>query len=92
MFEVKLHPKVGKFLKKCETELAERIKAKLRLLKEDPFFYLEHYEGDFYKLRVGDYRALIDYTIPVEEDYFVTTQREENIAVFLFVYDHNCLV
>jgi hypothetical protein len=45
-YEVKLHPKVDKFLKKCGKELEERIRNKLRLLKEEPFKYLEHYEGE----------------------------------------------
>lgn len=58
---VKLHSQVDKFLNKCSMDLRERIKNKLRLLQDDPFLYLEHYEGqDFYKLRVGNYRALID--------------------------------
>ena len=26
----------------------------------DPFRYLEHFEGEGYKLRIGEYRALID--------------------------------
>ena len=26
----------------------------------DPFRYLEHFEGEPHKLRIGDYRALID--------------------------------
>ena len=61
MFSIRLHPKVAKFLEKCERTLSQRIKAKLKEVKEDPFVYLEHYEGDdFYKLRIGDYRALID--------------------------------
>ena len=60
-YSVKLHPKVNKFIKKAEKELSERILKKLRELKEEPFRFLEHYEGDdFYKLRIGDYRALID--------------------------------
>jgi len=60
-FCIKLHPKVAKFLKKCDKKLEERIKNKLRLLKVDPFIFLEHYEGEkVYKLRIGDYRALID--------------------------------
>ena len=60
-YTVKLHPKVSKFLDKCEVLLSERIKSKLKLLIEDPFRYLEHYEGnDYFKLRIGDYRALID--------------------------------
>lgn len=61
MYSVRLHPKVAKFIDKCEKQLAERIKGKLKSIKEDPFIYLEHYEGeDFYKLRIGDYRELVD--------------------------------
>ena len=34
---------------------------KVDSIKSEPFQFLEHYEGeDVYKLRVGDYRALID--------------------------------
>ena len=75
-YEVKLHPKVYKFIDKCENQLSERIKNKLKLLKDEPFRYLEHYEGkDFYKLRIGDYRALID----------VDTSRK---IIFVRVLDH----
>lgn len=75
-YSVKLHPKVVKFLDKCDKQLAERIRNKLRLLKEEPFRFLEHYEGkDYYKLRIGDYRALID----------VDTTRE---IIFVRVLDH----
>jgi mRNA-degrading endonuclease RelE of RelBE toxin-antitoxin system len=61
MYSIKLHPKVDKFIRKCEGELAERIRVKLRTLKDDPFRYLEHFSGDdFYKFRIGEFRALID--------------------------------
>ena len=60
-YQIKLHPTVSKFLDKCGVLLSERIKTKLKLLIEDPFRFLEHYEGkDYFKLRIGDYRALID--------------------------------
>lgn len=60
-YEVKLHPNVDKFLHKLDNELSARIKQRFNLLKENPFRYLEHYEGeDCYKFRTGDYRALID--------------------------------
>ncbi len=60
-YEIKLHPKVKKFLDKSEKNVSDRIIKKLKLLKEEPFRFLEHYEGaDYYKLRIGDYRALID--------------------------------
>jgi mRNA interferase RelE/StbE len=59
-FSVVWKPSPSKFLKKLEKEEADRILDKVELLRETPFRYLEHYEGDYYKLRVGDYRALID--------------------------------
>ena len=61
MWEILLHPNVDSFLNSLDASLRERIKNKLRELKEDPFRFLEHFEGsNYYKLRVGDYRALID--------------------------------
>ena len=60
-YEVKLHPKVRKFLDKSDKHISDRIRNRLKLLRENPFHYLEHYEGeDCYKFRLGDYRALID--------------------------------
>jgi len=41
--------------------VSARIIKKVKEMKDDSFHYLEHYEeGDVYKLRIGDYRALID--------------------------------
>jgi len=61
VYHIKLHPTIFKFLNKVEKGLSTRIKNKLKLLKNEPFRYLEHYEGqDVYKLRIGQYRALID--------------------------------
>ena len=61
LYRIKLHPNVQKFLRKCSVFLAERIQNRLRILKRDPFHYLEHYEGaNYYKFRIGSYRALID--------------------------------
>jgi mRNA interferase RelE/StbE len=75
-YQVKLHPKVKQFLDKSNKQLNERIKKRLKLLKEDPFRYLEHYEGEkCYKFRIGDYRALID----------VDNQRK---IIFVRVLDH----
>ncbi|MBI5803315.1 type II toxin-antitoxin system RelE/ParE family toxin [Candidatus Pacearchaeota archaeon] len=49
-----------KFLKQLEKDTAERILNKLEQIKENPFRYFEHYEGEHYKLRIGDYRLLVD--------------------------------
>ena len=50
-----------KFLENLPENISSRILKKIDSIKENPFRYLEHYEGDkLYKLRIGDYRALID--------------------------------
>jgi len=60
-FQVEWSPKASKNLAKLPKYLIERIFDKIDEVKEDPFRYLEHFEGQhFYKLRIGDYRALID--------------------------------
>jgi mRNA-degrading endonuclease RelE of RelBE toxin-antitoxin system len=61
IYEIKLHPKVDKFIKKSDSFIANIIKKRLKLLRDNPFRYLEHYEGEnCYKFRIGDYRALVD--------------------------------
>ena len=48
-------------LNKLDKQIKERIWNKLQLCKENPFRFLEHLEeiGGF-KLRIGDYRAIVD--------------------------------
>ena len=59
-YSVKVDKKAQNFLDKLSQDVALRIINKLEQIKENPFHYLEHYEGQYYKLRIGDYRALID--------------------------------
>jgi mRNA-degrading endonuclease RelE of RelBE toxin-antitoxin system len=60
-FQIELGPKAQKSLDKLPEHVGLRIIDKLESVKENPFRYLEHYEGDnCFKLRIGDYRALID--------------------------------
>lgn len=60
-FQVEWHPKACKNLSRLPTELIKRILKKVDEVKGDPFRYLEHFEGaNVYKLRIGDYRALIE--------------------------------
>jgi len=59
-FSIIWKPSPAKFLEKLPKEIALRIINKIELLKQDPFRFLEHFEGDYYKLRIGNYRALID--------------------------------
>jgi len=59
-YTIKWNIKSTKILKKLPENVALRLWKKIQDLKENPFRYLEHYEGEGYKLRIGDYRALID--------------------------------
>lgn len=60
MYEIIWHPKAAKYVEKLPREIARRILNKCDEVAEDPFLYLEHFEGGGYKLRIGDYRALIE--------------------------------
>ncbi len=60
VYEVIWHPKAAKYVERLPKDIAKRILKKLDEVAENPFVYLEHFEGEGYKLRIGDYRALID--------------------------------
>lgn len=60
-YEIELHPDVVRFLEKLPKDISERIKNKLREIKDEPLYFLEYYKPEqAYKLRIGNYRALID--------------------------------
>ena len=60
-YVVKWNEKPLKYLERLPKEISLRVLKKLDMVAEDPFRYLEHYEGaGVYKLRIGDYRMLID--------------------------------
>ena len=59
-FDVKFSNQAASFIRKLNEALKKRIKSKFLEVSQDPFRYLEHYEGQGYKLRIGDYRVLID--------------------------------
>ena len=61
VFEIRWSRQAENFLPKLHRELALRITRKVHDVKDRPFHFLEHFEGaDFFKLRIGSYRLLID--------------------------------
>ncbi len=61
MYNLIFEKKALDFLNKLEKGTKERIWNKLLECKEDPFRFLKHLEEiNGYKLRVGDYRIIID--------------------------------
>lgn len=61
MYEIQFEKKALDFLNKLEQNDKKRIWDKLQECKQEPFRYLKHLEQiKGYKLRVGDYRLIID--------------------------------
>ncbi len=60
MYEIKFSSSSAKFFRKLQTNLQDRIRAKFKEISLDPFRFIEHYEGDYYKIRIGEFRALVD--------------------------------
>ena len=61
MYELKFDKKAINFLNKLEGKDKKRIWNKLQECKIDPFHYLQHLENiEGYKLRVGEYRIILD--------------------------------
>jgi len=60
-YSIEWHPRARRYLRKLRPDLADHIVRKAKLVSQDPFRHLEHFEGGrFYKLRIGEYRLLID--------------------------------
>jgi mRNA-degrading endonuclease RelE of RelBE toxin-antitoxin system len=59
-WQIVWHPKAAKYVESLPKNVAKRILEKFDEVADDPFRYLEHFEGELYKLRIGAYRALID--------------------------------
>ena len=59
-FSVNIGSNAQDFLDKLPKDISLRIINKLESIKENPIRFLQHYEGDFYNLRIGDYRILMD--------------------------------
>jgi mRNA interferase RelE/StbE len=61
-YEIIWSPRAKKFLRKLPRNIAGRIVLKVKLLEESPLQYLEHLSSQsLYKLRVGEYRLLVDF-------------------------------
>ena len=62
-YGILLHPKAGAFLENIESDLKNRIKKNLHALSSNPEKGEKLKYSDFWRLRIGDYRAIyeIDY-------------------------------
>jgi len=59
-YEIKFSSQATKFFRKLQLDVQSRLKEKFEEIAENPSHFLEHYEGDYKKIRIGDFRALVD--------------------------------
>lgn len=59
-YEISWHSKAAKYVESLPKHLSRRILDKLEEVAKDPFRYVDHFEGAYYKLRIGEYRALLE--------------------------------
>ena len=60
-FKIRWSRQAQRFVEKLPAQEAHRIAKKIDSIKECPFHFLQRYIGEnFYKLRIGKYRVLID--------------------------------
>lgn len=59
-YEIKFSAQAAKFFRSLPQDIQERVKDKFREISENPSRYLEHYEGNYHKIRIGKLRALVD--------------------------------
>jgi mRNA interferase RelE/StbE len=59
-YKVLLHPKANDFLESADADLRDRIRKKLRILGDRPENGEKLTHSDFWRLRVGDYRAIYE--------------------------------
>ena len=59
-YSIKWSSQASSFVNSLQKGVGQRILNKLDEVAENPSRYLEHYEGQGSKIRIGDFRALVD--------------------------------
>lgn len=59
-YEINFSNQATKFIRSLQSDIQERIKGRFKEIAENPFRFTEHYEGEYYKIRIGQFRALVD--------------------------------
>ena len=62
-YEIRFSNQATKFIKNLQSNIKERVISKFKEISENPFRFIEYYEGDYYKIRIGDFRGLLDIEI-----------------------------
>ena len=80
MFQIELTETARRFLKKLQKKDAELILNKIYSMKENPYRFLKRLYGEkLWRLRIGDYRAIVDVIISANKIIVVRVGHRKNI-------------
>ncbi len=80
MYSIELSETSIKFLKKLTKQDSELIIKKIYSIKDNPFRFLKRLQGDkLWRLRIKDFRAIIDVVVSANKIYVVRIGKRENV-------------
>ena len=80
MFQIELTKTATRFLKKLPKKDAEVILNKIYSIRENPYRFLKRLQGEkLWRLRVGDYRAVVDVLISMNKIIVVRIGQRKNV-------------
>lgn len=80
MYLVQIEENAEKFLKKLPKKDAEVILRKIYSMRDNPYRFLKRLKGDkLWRLRVGDYRAVVDVIISMNQIIVIRIGHRKNV-------------
>ena len=80
MYSIQIEKNVEDFIKKLQKKDVEIILNKIYSIRENPFRYLKRLQGEkLWRLRIGDYRAIIDVIISMNKIIIIRIGHRKNI-------------
>ena len=80
MYSIQIEKNAEEFLKKLQKKEAEIILNKIYSIRENPYRFLKRLQGEkLWRLRIGDYRAIVDVIISMNKIIVVRISHRKDI-------------
>ena len=80
MYSIQIEKNAEDFLKKLQKKDAEIILNKIYSIRENPYRFLKRLQGEkLWRLRIGDYRAVVDVIVSMNKIMVIRIGHRKNI-------------
>ena len=80
MYSIQIEKNAEDFLKKLQKKDAEIILNKIYFIRENPYRFLKRLQGEkLWRLRIGDYRAVVDVIVSVNKIVVIRIGHRKNV-------------